>query len=57
MWGQQCFVRHGIYRKTLNLNMAIAIGEFKSSYGLQKRRRFIIFLEATNVLCYLFIAY
>lgn len=44
MWGQQCFVRHGIiYRKTLNLNKAIAIGEFKSLYGLQKRRRFIIF--------------
>lgn len=57
MWGQQCFVRHGIYRKTLNLNMAIAIGEFKSSYGLQKRRHLIIFLEAINVLCYLFIAY
>lgn len=25
--------------------MAIAIGEFKSSYGLQKRRRFIIFFQ------------
>lgn len=31
-----CFVRHGIYRKTLNLNIAIAIGEFKYHMDCRK---------------------
>lgn len=52
-----CFVRHGIYRKTLNLNIAIAIGEFKYHMDCRKGDVSLFFLEATNVLCYLFIAY